>query len=203
AQAPKAIYYAAGDSLDRLGKLPLVKTVLDKGHDVLLCTEDVDEFVLGTMIDYKEHEFKNVMSDDLGLESESDKAAAEAAAKLNEGLIGAMKAALGDAVARVEVSTRLGDSAAVVTAEGPISLEMERIMAQMPDAGMGELKATRVLEVNAEHPVFEVLKAAQEAGDAEKVKLYTEILYDQALLVNGLEVADPAAYAQKIFSLMK
>ena len=202
-QAPKAIYYAAGDSLDRLGKLPLVKTVLEKGHDVLLCTEDVDEFVLGTMIDYKEHEFKNVMSDDLGLESESDKAAAEAAAKLNEGLIGAMKDALGDAVARVEVSTRLGDSAAVVTAEGPISLEMERIMAQMPDGGMGELKATRVLEVNAEHPVFEVLKAAQEAGDAEKVKLYTEILYDQALLVNGLEVADPAAYAQKIFSLMK
>ena len=114
-----------------------------------------------------------------------------------------MKDALGDAVARVEVSTRLGDSAAVVTAEGPISLEMERIMAQMPDGGMGELKATRVLEVNAEHPVFEVLKAAQEAGDAEKVKLYTEILYDQALLVNGLEVADPAAYAQKIFSLMK
>ena len=202
-QAPKAIYYAAGDSLDRLGKLPLVKTVLEKGHDVLLCTEDVDEFVLGTMIDYKEHEFKNVMSDGLGLESESDKAAAEAAAKLNEGLIGAMKDALGDAVARVEVSTRLGDSAAVVTAEGPISLEMERIMAQMPDGGMGELKATRVLEVNAEHPVFEVLKAAQEAGDAEKVKLYTEILYDQALLVNGLEVADPAAYAQKIFSLMK
>ena len=202
-QAPKAIYYAAGDSLDRLGKLPLVKSVLEKGHDVLLCTEDVDEFVLGTMIDYKEHEFKNVMSDDLGLESESDKAAAEAAAKLNEGLIGAMKDALGDAVARVEVSTRLGDSAAVVTAEGPISLEMERIMAQMPDGGMGELKATRVLEVNAEHPVFEVLKAAQEAGDAEKVKLYTEILYDQALLVNGLEVADPAAYAQKIFSLMK
>ena len=202
-QAPKAIYYAAGDSLDRLGKLPLVKTVLEKGHDVLLCTEDVDEFVLGTMIDYKEHEFKNVMSDDLGLESESDKAAAEAAAKLNEGLIGAMKDALGDAVARVEVSTRLGDSAAVVTAEGPISLEMERLMAQMPDGGMGELKATRVLEVNAEHPVFEVLKAAQEAGDAEKVKLYTEILYDQALLVNGLEVADPAAYAQKIFSLMK
>ena len=203
AQAPKAIYYAAGDSLDRLGKLPLVKTVLDKGHDVLLCTEDVDEFVLGTMVDYKEHEFKNVMSDELGLESESDKAAAEAATKLNEGLIGAMKAALGDAVAKVEVSTRLGDSAAVVTAEGPISLEMERIMAQMPDDGMGALKASRVLEVNAEHPVFEVLKAAQEAGDADKVKLYTEILYDQALLVNGLEIADPAAYAQKIFSLMK
>ena len=203
AETPKAIYYAAGEKLERLGKLPLVKAVLDKGHDVLLCTEEMDEFVLGTMIDYKEHEFKNVMSDDLGLESESDKAAAEAAAKLNEGLIGAMKDALGDKVAKVEVSTRLGDSAAVVTAEGPISLEMERIMAQMPDAGMGELKATRVLEVNAEHPVFEVLKTAQEAGDADKVKLYTEILYDQALLVNGLTLDDPAAYAQKVFSLMK
>jgi len=203
AEAPKAIYFAAGEQLDRLGKLPLVKAVLDKGHDVLLCTDEMDEFVLGTIMDYKEHEFKNVMSDDLGLESESDKAAAEAAAKLNEGLIGAMKEALGDKVAKVEVSTRLGDSAAVVTAEGPISLEMERIMAMMPDAGMGELKATRVLEVNAEHPVFEVLKAAHDAGDTDKVKLYTEILYDQALLVNGLTVDDPAAYAQKIFSLMK
>ena len=202
-EAPKAIYYAAGEQLDRLGKLPLVKAVLDKGHDVLLCTAEEDEFVLGTMIDYKEHEFKNVMSDDLGLESESDKAAAEAAAKLNEGLIGAMKEALGDKVAKVEVSTRLGDSAAVVTAEGPISLEMERIMAQVPGADMGGLTATRVLEVNAEHPVFEVLKAAQESGDADKVKLYTEILYDQALLVNGLELDDPADYAQKIFSLMK
>ena len=114
-----------------------------------------------------------------------------------------MKEALGDKVAKVEVSTRLGDSAAVVTAEGPISLEMERIMAQVPGADMGGLTATRVLEVNAEHPVFEVLKAAQESGDADKVKLYTEILYDQALLVNGLELDDPADYAQKIFSLMK
>jgi molecular chaperone HtpG len=143
------------------------------------------------------------MSDDLGLESESDKAAAEAATKLNEGLISAMKEALGDKVSKVEVSTRLGDSAAVVTAEGPISLEMERIMAQMPDGGMGELKATRVLEVNAQHPVFEVLRSAQEAGDSDKVALYTEILYDQALLVNGLALDDPAAYAQKIFALMK
>ena len=203
AAAPKAIFYAAGEQLERLGKLPLVKTVLEKGHDVLLCTDEVDEFVLGTMFDYKEHEFKNVMNDDLGLESDSDKAAAEAAAKLNEGLIGAMKEALGDKVAKVEVSTRLGDTAAVVTAEGPISLEMERIMAQMPDGGMGGLKVDRILEVNAEHPVFEVLKAAWEAGDAEKVKLYTEILHDQALLVNGLELDDPAAYAQKIFSLLK
>ena len=203
AEAPKAIYFASGEQLERLGKLPLVKAVLDKGHDVLLCTEDVDEFVLGTMVDYQEHEFKNVMSDDLGLDSQSDRAAAEAATKLNEGLISAMKEALGEKVAKVEVSTRLGDSAAVVTAEGPISLEMERIMAQMPDDGMGALKATRVLEVNVEHPVFASLKAAQESGDADKVKLYTEILYDQALLVNGLELDDPAAYAQKVFSLMK
>ena len=202
-QPKQAIFFASGEQLDRLGKLPLVKAVLDKGHDVLLCTDEMDEFLFGTILDYQEHEFKNVMSDDLGLESESDKAAAEAATKLNEGLIGAMKEALGDKVAKVEVSTRLGDSAAVVTAEGPISLEMERIMAQMPSGDMGGLTATRVLEVNATHPVFEVLKAAQEAGDADKVKLYTEILYDQALLVNGLGIDDPTAYAQKIFSLMK
>ncbi len=201
--AKKAIYYASGEQIERLGKLPLVKNVLSRGYDVLLCTEDVDEFVLGTMFDYKEHEFKNVMNDDLGLDSESDKAALEAASKLNEGLLGAMKEALGDKVAKVEVSNRLGDAAAAVTAEGPISLEMERIMAQMPTGGDSSLTATRVLEVNPDHPVFETLKAAQETGDTDKVTLYTEILYNQALLVNGMSVEDPTDYAQKVLSLMK
>ena len=130
----------------------------------------------------------------------NEKKEAEEATKANEGLFGAMKEALGEKVAKVTVSTRLTDSPVCLTAEGPISLEMERVLSGQP--GGDEVKSTRVLEVNAEHPVFETLKAAQEAGDADKVKLYTEILYDQALLVEGMPIDDPVAYAQAVAKLM-
>lgn len=96
---------------------------------------------------------------------------------------------------------RLTDAPSAVTTEGPVSLEMERLVSQMPD-GMGEVKSQRVLELNAKHPVFQVLKDAQSAGDAEKVKLYTEILYDQALIVEGMPIADPVAYANAVTKLM-
>ena len=101
------------------------------------------------------------------------------------------------------MSTRLTDAPSAVTTEGPVSLEMERLMSQMPD-GMGEVKSQRVLELNAKHPVFQVLKDAQSAGDAEKVKLaaYSEILYDQALIVEGMPIADPVAYANAVTKLM-
>jgi molecular chaperone HtpG len=197
----KAIYYAAGESVDRLAKMPVVTSVLGRGHDVLLCTQDVDEFCFQTMQTYSEKELKNVAGGDLGLESEADKTAAEAATKENESLFTAMKDVLGDKVVKVAVSTRLTDAPACITAEGPISLEMEKVMAGMPDAD--GMKSQRVLEVNAGHPVFETLKAAQEAGDTDKVASYTDILYNQALLVEGLPIDDPVAYAQQICKLMK
>ena len=99
------------------------------------------------------------------------------------------------------MSTRLTDAPSAVTTEGPVSLEMERLMAQMPE-GMGEVKSQRVLELNAKHPVFESLKAAQESGDAEKVQLYTDILYNQALIVEGMPIEDPVAYANAVTKLM-
>ena len=113
-----------------------------------------------------------------------------------------MKEALGDKVEKVAVSTRLTDAPACITASGPLSLEMEKILSAMPDAS-DEMKTQRVLEVNAKHPVFEALKAAQDVDDADKVKLYTEILYNQALLVEGLPIDDPVAYAQAVTQLMK
>ncbi len=120
-----------------------------------------------------------------------------------------MKDALGDKVKRVAVSSVLTDAPACLTADGPISLEMEKIMAGMPDAD--KVKSERVLEINAKHPVFEVLKSAQAAGDAEKVKDYTDLkvkdytdlLYNQALLVEGLPIDDPVAFAQEVCKLMK
>lgn len=197
----KAIYYAAGESVERLAKMPVVTSVLGRGHDVLLCTQDVDEFCFQAMQNYGEKELKNVAGGDLGLETEADKTAAEAATKENEGLFTAMKDALGDKVVKVAVSTRLTDAPACITAEGPVSLEMEKVMAGMPDAD--GVKSQRVLEVNAQHPVFQTLKAAQEAGETDKVKSYTDILYNQALLVEGLPIDDPVAYAQEICKLMK
>ena len=200
----QAIYYAAGDSVVRLGKLPMVSSVLARGYDVLLCTQDVDEFCLAAMASYGADNLplKNVAGGDLGLETESDKTAKEEAEKANEALFGAMKEALGDRVAKVSVSTRLADAPVALTAEGPISLEMERVLAQMPDAPE-DFRTQRVLEVNASHPVFEVLAKAQKKGDAEKVAKYTELLYNQALLVEGLPVEDPVAFAQAISELMK
>ncbi len=213
----KSIYYAAGESVDRLAKLPIVNTVLSKGYDVLLCVKDVDEFCFQAMQSYGPEpekdaegkdvegtgpkELKNVASGNLDFASEEEKKEAEGVEKDNEELLKAMKEQLGDAVTKVAVSTRLTDAPAAVTTEGPVSLEMERLMSQMPE-GMGEMKSQRVLELNAKHPVFDTLKAAQEAGDAEKVKLYTDILYNQALIVEGMPIADPVAYANAVTKLM-
>ncbi len=231
----KAIYYAAGDDRERLAKMPVVEAVLAKGYDVLLCTQDVDEFCFQAMREFtakglpkayaddaareaaekavadgaepevedRTVELKNVTSGDLDLASDEEKKEAEEATKANEGLFGAMKEALGKKVEKVAVSTRLAaDGApAVITSEGPLSLEMEKVLASGPEAGQAP-KAVRVLEINAKHPVFEKLRAAQEAGDAEKVGLYAGLLYNQALLVEGILPEDPVAFASQVCELM-
>ena len=231
----KAVYYAAGDDRDRLAKMPVVEAVLAKGYDVLLCTQDVDEFCFQAMRDFtatglpktyeddaareaaekavadgaepevedRTVELKNVNAGDLDLASDEEKKEAEEATKANEGLFGAMKEALGEKVEKVAVSTRLAaDGApAVITSEGPLTLEMEKVLAAGPEAGDAP-RATRVLEVNAKHPVFEKLRAAQEAGDADKVRLYAGLLYNQALLVEGILPEDPVAFASQVCELM-
>uniref|UniRef100_A0A7C9JDP2 Chaperone protein HtpG n=1 Tax=Muribaculaceae bacterium Z82 TaxID=2304548 RepID=A0A7C9JDP2_9BACT len=204
---PKVIYYACGDSVERLRKLPVVQSVLSRGYDVLLCTKDVDEFCFQAMMTYGEgddaRELKNVASGDLALASDDEKAAAAETAKAHESLFAAMKDDLGGEVERVTVSARLtqpDEAPACITAEGPLSLEMERIMAQMPDAA--GMRSQRVLELNAAHPVFAKLAAAQEAGDADKVRLYAELLYNQALLIEGMPIDDPVAFANAVTQLM-
>lgn len=207
-EGQSSIFYAAGESVDRLAKMPIVKTIQDKGFDVLLCTQDVDEFCMTAMHDYgadKEgknaKELKNVAGGDLGLETEDEKSAAEAITKENEELFKTMKDALGDAVSKVVVSARLSDTPACVTAEGPISLEMEKIMAMAPDGQ--NIKSDRVLEINAQHSIFKTLQEAQKENDTDKIKQYTNILYNQALITEGLPIEDPVAYAQAVCDLMK
>ena len=235
-EGQKAVYYAAGDDRERLAKMPVVKAVLAKGYDVLLCTEDVDEFCFQAMRDFEAKglpkayeddvareaaqkaqadgaepetedrtlELKNVSSGDLDLATEEEKKSAEEAAKANEDLFGAMKEALGeDVVTKVTVSARLtaaDDAPSCVSAEGPVSLEMEKVLSAGP--APEDVKSQRVLEVNAAHPVFAKLQAAQQAGDKDKLALYTSLLYDQALLTEGLPVADPVAFAQNVCKLM-
>ena len=206
-EGQSSIFYAAGESVDRLAKMPIVKTIQDKGFDVLLCTQDVDEFCMTAMHDYgadeegkNAKELKNVAGGDLGLETEDEKSAAEAITKENEELFKTMKDALGDAVSKVVVSARLSDTPACVTAEGPISLEMEKIMAMAPDGQ--NIKSDRVLEINAQHSIFKTLQEAQKENDTDKIKQYTNILYNQALITEGLPIEDPAAYAQAVCDLM-
>ena len=217
-EGQKAIYYAAGESLDRLGKLPVVQTVLQKGFDVLLCTRDVDEFCFQAMMEYGPEQERdaldepiegtgpkpllNVLSGDLDLATEDEKREAEEVEKANETLFKAMKEALGDSVTKVTVSSRLTDAPACVTASGMVSLEMERLLAQMGDSEGASPTAERVLELNVKHPVFKTLTEACEAGDGEKVVTYTQILYNQALLVAGMPIDDPVAYANAVTKLM-
>lgn len=197
----KCIYFAAGESADRLAKLPAAELVLEKGYDLLLLTEDVDEFCLQVLRNYKEKEFKNVNSGDLGLESEEEKKAAEEASAESKDLFEAMQKALGDKVKAVKVSTRLKNHPVCLSSEGPLSIEMEKVLRQQP--GAEGVKSDKVLELNAQHPVFAVLKAAQESGNTEKLEKYTKLLFDQALLIEGLPIEDPVAYAQAVCELMK
>ncbi len=217
AEGQDAIYYAAGDSRERLEKMPVVKSALDHGYDVLLATMDVDEFMFQSMRTYhalgvagdsenagtedRDINLTNVSTADLDFATEEEKAAAEKAGEEHKDLFGALKDALGDKVVSVKASTRAGEAPACISTEGPVSLEMERIMSEGPDAGMAPA-ARRVLELNAEHPVFAKLAAAQEAGDEAKLKLYASLLYDQALLMEGLPVDDPVEFAKNVCELM-
>ncbi len=206
----KYIYFAAGDVSERLAKLPSTELVLDKGYDVLLCTEDVDEFCLQILhsADAKDAEgkdrtveFKNVNSDDLGLETEEEKKAAEDATAENKELFDAMTAALDGKIKQVKISTRLKEHPVCLSSDGPLSIEMEKVLRSQP--GGEDVTSDKILELNAQHPVFAVMQAAQAAGDTEKIKQYATILYAQAQLIEGLPVDDPAAYTQAVCALMQ
>lgn len=196
----KDIYYAAGESVDRLGKLPIVKTILGKGYDVLLCTEDVDEFALQAMRTWQEKELKNVSTNDIDLASDDEKKVAEETTEANKDLFEAMQEVLGASVSKVEVSPTGMEAPARLTAVGQMSMEMERILAQGPGDSMA--RAEKVLQLNANHHAFDVLKEAHEAKDQVKLRLYTDLLYNQALLVEGLPIDDPLTFAEEICKLM-
>lgn len=197
----KYIYYASAESVQAASRLPAAELISDKGFDLLVLTQDVDEFVLQVLHTYKEKEFRNVSGGDLGLETEEEKKENEAKSAEYKDLFAAMKTALGDKVSDVRLSSRLKTHPVCLSSEGALSIEMEKVLNAMPT---GEKVASRkVLELNGDHEVFAALKAAFDAGDTEKVNAYSDILYTQARLIEGLAPEDPVAYANAVCKLMK
>lgn len=198
----KYIYYAAGESAQKLALLPQAETVRDKGFDILYLTDDVDEFLMQILHAYDEKEFRSISSDDLGLETEEEKKEITEKAEANKDLFAAMQKALDGKVSEVVLSSKLKSHPVCLSSKGALSIEMEKVLDSMPNAENAP-KAQRVLEINGAHPVFNALTAAYVAGDTKKVETYAKLLYDQALLIEGLSVEDPVAFSNAICELMQ
>lgn len=195
----KYIYYATGESIERIEKLPQTELVLDKGFEILYLTEDIDEFAVKMLMSYKDKEFKSVSSGDLGLEDPENNNDQNNQAEANQELFTKMKDILADKIKDVRVSKRLKSYPVCLTNDGEISIEMEKVLNAMPNNP--NIKAEKVLEINVKHDVFKALKAAYES-DREKFALFTKLLYNQALLIEGLPVNDPVEFTNDICKLM-
>ncbi|MEK3715645.1 molecular chaperone HtpG [Paenibacillus sp. FSL R7-0333] len=196
----KYIYYASGESVERIEKLPQTEMVLDKGYEILYFTDDIDEFAIKMIMAYKEKEFRNVSSGDLGIEESAEDKPSEAEENENKGLFEAMQGILSGKVKAVKASKRLKSHPVCLSTEGELTIEMEKILKAMPNGGQ-DVQADKVLEINIHHDVFKSLKAAAE-GDKEKLGLYTNLLYNQALLIEGLQVNDPVQFTNDICKIM-
>ncbi|UUT17229.1 molecular chaperone HtpG [Bacillus velezensis] len=193
----KYIYYASGDSYERIEKLPQTEMVADKGYEILYFTEDIDEFAIKMLTSYEEKEFKSVSSADLGIDSDDKQTEAEE----NEykDLFESMKEILADKVKNVRASKRLKSHPVCFATDGEVTIEMEKVLNAMPDSQ--QVKAEKVLEINPNHEVFETLKNAH-GQDREKLALYTNLLYNQALLIEGLPIHDPVEFTNDICKVM-
>ncbi|MEA4923452.1 MAG: molecular chaperone HtpG [Eubacteriaceae bacterium] len=194
------IYYAAGTTVEKIDKLPQTELLKDKGFEILYLTDDIDEFALQTLREYKSKQFKSVSADDLDIESSEEKEESKKQEEDNKELLDFMKETLGDKVTDVRLSQRLKTHPVCLTTKGPVSLEMEKVLNQMP-ANEG-IKAERILEINAGHDILKSLNRAFKE-DKDKVKDYTNILYNQALLIEGMPIDDPVAYGNAVCSLMQ
>lgn len=193
----KYIYYASGESNERIKKMPQAEMLLDKGYEILFFTDEVDEFAIRMLNDYEEKEFKSISSSDLDLEEEKvDEKEKEDNKQLFEG----MKEFLTNKVKDVKASNRLKNHPVCLSNDGELSIEMEKILNTMPNNQ--NIKADKILEVNINHEVFKSLKEAYKEN-SDKFKLYTDILYNQALLIEGLSINDPVEFTNNICKIMK
>ncbi|KXZ39988.1 molecular chaperone HtpG [Alkalithermobacter thermoalcaliphilus JW-YL-7 = DSM 7308] len=195
----KYIYYASGESIEKIDKLPQTEVIKDKGYEILYFTDDIDEFAIKMMMTYKDKEFKSVSSSDLGIENEEDNQT-KTDEKENKKLFEAMEEILKEKVKSVRSSKKLKSHPVCLSNDGDITIEMEKILNSMPTDQ--KVKADKVLEININHEVFKSLKEAYE-NDKDKFKLYTDILYNQALLIEGLPISDPVEFTNNICKMMR
>ena len=195
----KYIYYGCGETVERVLSLPQAETLQEKGYEMLCLTDNVDEFALRMLMKYDDKEFRNISSDDLELESTEEKKKVKELAEENKDMLAFVKESLGDKVKDVRLSGKLKSHAVCITTDGMISTEMEKVLNAMP--AQEKIKAQRVLEINGEHPIFQRLQELYQS-DKERLKLYAEILYDQALLLEGISLEDPSDFSQKLCQLL-
>ena len=197
----KYIFYATGETISKIKHLPQSEAILDKGYDILCCTDRIDEFALKMLHSYKEKDFKSIADNDLDLETAEEKKKLETKTEENKALFDYMKDALHGKVSEVRLSTRLKKHPVCLTSKGEISIEMEKILNSMPN--QEKVLAEKILEINPEHPVLIALSEAYNSNDKAKVEQYTELLYNQALLIEGLPIEDPVEFSNLICNLMK
>ncbi len=197
----KYIYYATGENVQKMAKLPQTELVSDKGYEILYFTDEIDEFAIKVLMNYKEKEFKNVSSADLDVkqDSEEDKKESETYKDVFE----FMKESLNGKVKDVKSSKRLKTHPVCLATEGELSIEMEKVLKSMPDASLaGDVHAEKILEINTQHAMFNKIKNFYES-DKEKLKKLSSVLYNQALLIEGLQIEDPVQYANDVYELLE
>lgn len=195
----KYIYFASGSSVARIEGLPQTELVKDKGYEILYFTDHVDEFCIQMMHDYEGKEYKSVSSEDLGLETEAEKEEIKKEEEDNKDLFDFMTEKLSGKVKAVKLSHRLKSHPVCITSEGMLSVEMEKVLSAMPTEQ--NAKAEKILEINASHPIYNKLKALYES-DKDKVAEYGDILYSQALLIEGMAIENPVEFTNKICEIM-
>ena len=196
----KYIYYATGESAARIEQLPQTELVKDNGFEILYLTDNIDEFAIKSLRQYKDKEFKSVSADDLGLDTPEKKEELKAKEEESADLLKELQEALDGKVTKVALSQRLKSHPVCLTSEGEISLEMEKVLNSMPTDQ--KVHAQRVLEINPDHEIFGKLKSLSEGGDKDKIGKYAKLLYDQALLIEGMSIEDPVEFSNLICELM-
>jgi len=195
------IYFASGESVNKIKFLPQVESVTSKGYEVLYLTEDIDEFTMQMLRNYDEKEFLNVCKDSLDLSTEEEKEQIKTENESKADMFKFMKESIGDKVARVQFTNSLTNHAVCLSSEGDISVEMEKVLSKMPDADDKQIKAETVLEVNVNHPIAKTLGELFEK-DKDKLATYSRILYAQACLINGMPLDNPSEVSEMVCGLM-
>lgn len=193
------IYYASGESVSKIAQLPQTEKVKDKGYEILYLTDEVDEFALQILMSYKDKKFKSISQGDLDLDSEEEKDKRSKIEAENKDLLEAIKENLKEKVKDVKISSRLKSHPVCLVADEGLSMEMEKVLNNLPE-GPG-MKAEKILEINSDHPIFAALKKVQE-DNPEELADYSDLLYDQALLIEGFSIEDPLAFSSKLCDLM-